>query len=272
MLALPFWLVTICLFVLGAIIGSFLNVVIYRTVQEQSWIKGRSKCEFCQQKIAWYDNIPLLSFFFLKGKCRHCQQTIGFIHPVVEFLTGALFVWWYWGGFWFFRLTQHPFQTLQPLFWLLVGILLLIIFVADLRYLIIPDLAAGALLMITLLYRVSLTMMGVMQLRDLQLAVISSIIITIGFALLWLITKGKGFGLGDVKLVFPLGLLLGWPKILVGVFLAFFIGAITGIILISLKRKKFGQVIAFGPFLVLGTVLALIWGEVIWHGYLGFFK
>lgn len=268
MLTLQFFLITSLLFAFGAILGSFLNVYIYRSVRGESWVVGRSKCENCKKKISWYDNFPLISYVLLGRKCRHCKARIPLIHPVVEFLTGLLFVWWYWGGSFFFQLTQDPFSILQPLFWLFVGVLLLVIFFADWIYFIIPDLAVGGLFVLTLLYRIVLLYSGVMQGGDFQMMLISVAMVEVFFLALWWFTKGKGFGFGDVKLGGPLALLLGWPKTLVGVFLAFVIGAIFGLILIFLGKKKFGQQIPFGPFLVTGTVLALLWGEPIWQWYM----
>src|SRR5260221_77051 len=136
---IPFLFITFVLFLFGAVIGSFLNVVIYRTMAGEPWTRGRSHCETCGKMVHWFDNIPLISYFILRGKCRACRAPIAITHPVIEFLTGSLFIWWYWGGTFFFRLTQQPFHYVQPLFWLLVGILLVIIFFADALYFIIPD-------------------------------------------------------------------------------------------------------------------------------------
>jgi leader peptidase (prepilin peptidase)/N-methyltransferase len=127
-----FLLISCFLFALGAVIGSFLNVVISRSMSGESWVKGRSHCDECGKQIVWWDNMPLLSFILLRGKCRWCKKSISLSHPVIEFLTGSLFVWWYWGGFFFFRLTQQPFHYVQPLFWLVVALILLVIFFADL--------------------------------------------------------------------------------------------------------------------------------------------
>lgn len=260
--------ISLFLFVIGAAIGSFLNVVVYRTMTEESWVTGRSKCEDCGYQLSWFDNVPIVSFLWLHGRCRKCRRPIGLIHPVVEFLCGALFVWWYWGGtLLFFRLTQQPFQLVQPAFWLGVGVLLLMVVVADLVYLVIPDIAVGLLLLTTLVYRVALTWAGVMQMHDLLWAVVGAVVTVTFFAALWWLTKGKGMGLGDVKLAAPLALLLGWPNIIVGMFLAFISGALVGVGLLLLGKKKFGQVVPFGPFLVLGTGLALIWGDALFHWY-----
>lgn len=260
-------LVGFSLFLLGLAVGSFLNVLIYRTAKGESWVTGRSRCDHCQQKIAWYDNIPLLSFLWLRGKSRCCGRNIPRSYPLVEFMTGSLFVWWYLAGSLFFKLTISPLPTLQPLFWLLVGILLLVIFVTDLLYMIIPDSAVISLLVLTLAYRFYLTITGVMQLHDL-IWTFWGMLIGLGvIGGLWLVTQGKGMGLGDVKYTAPMAWLLGWPKILVGLFLAFMSGGIVASLLLLLGKKKFGQKVPFGPFLVVGTVLSLLVGDAIFSWY-----
>ncbi len=264
---LPFVLTTVFLFSVGAIIGSFLNVVIYRSVEQESWVTGRSKCENCEHQIRWFDNIPLISYLVLKGKCRDCQVPIGVAHPVVELLTGSLFVWWYWFGAFFFQLSHSPFQTIQPLFWLLVGILLLMIVAADILYYIIPDTVVAALFALTVLYRITLVTFGIMQVTDFVWSVVAMLVAFTFFASLWLLTKGKGFGMGDVKLVVPLALLLGWQKVFVGLFLAFLFGAVVGVTLILLRKKQFSDAVPFGPFLVLGTITALLFGQNLIQWY-----
>ncbi|MEX0896404.1 MAG: prepilin peptidase [Patescibacteria group bacterium] len=266
---LYFVLPALVLFCLGAAVGSFLNVVIYRSTRGQNWVKGRSRCESCRKTIAWYDNIPLLSFVLLRGRCRHCQKQLSIGHPVVESLTGILFVWWYIAGFMFFQLAQQPFNILQPLFWLAVGLILLVITVVDFKQMIIPDSAVVVLFILTLLYRLGLTGMGVMQVVDLRNALISMVAGGLFFFFLWLGTKGRGMGFGDVKLAFPLALLLGWPKVLIWVFLAFTIGAVVGVTLMALGRVKFKQAVPFGPFMVIATVLSLIWGDALLSWYWG---
>lgn len=264
----PFLFITVVLFAVGAIIGSFLNVVIYRTVNEESWVWGRSKCDSCQTLVRWYDNIPLVSYLLLRARCRQCQEPIALSYPVVEFLTGSLFVWWYWGGFVFFELTKAPFQTLQPLFWLTVGILLLLIAVADTLYYIIPDVVVGLLMVVSLAYRVFLVLSGIMQINDFILTLVAMLGAIAFFGALWAITRGKGMGFGDVKLVAPLALLLGWPKVIVAIFLAFILGASIGIVLLAWGRKKTSHVIPFGPFLVAGTFISLVFGNQLINWYL----
>lgn len=264
-----FAFVSLLLFSLGAVIGSFLNVIIYRTAHDEDWIHGRSRCEDCKKKIHWFDNIPVLSFLILEGKCRNCKASISLTHPVVELLTGTLFVWWYWTGTFFFKLSQEPFQLIQPLFWLIIGVLFLVIVITDILYFLIPDRAVLALLGSTIFYRIALLVTGIMQPTDFWWSLVGVVIAVAFFAGLWLITKGKGMGFGDVKLMAPIALLVGWPQVIVTIFLSFLIGACVGVGLILVGKKKFGQHIPFGPFIILATVITLIWGDALVKWYLG---
>lgn len=259
----------VLLFVLGLVFGSFLNVVILRTIAGESPAKGRSKCPKCKHQLAWYDNIPLLSFVWLRARCRYCKKPISWQYPVVELSTALLFVWWYGVGFAFFKLTQTPFVWIQPLFWLTVGILLLIILVTDLRYMIIPDYAVAGLGLMAVCYRSFLSFKGVMQWVDFGLAIVVGMVMMGVFYGLWYFTKGKGMGFGDVKYVMAMGLLLGWPKGLVGLFVAFVLGALVGLGLLFAGKVGRKSLLPFGPFLVLGTVIALIYGMDIWNWYMG---
>jgi leader peptidase (prepilin peptidase) / N-methyltransferase len=266
-ISLEFVLITLALFSLGAILGSFLNVVIYRSIAGETWITGRSRCDDCRTLIRWFDNIPLLSFLLLRGKCRSCKKSISLTHPVVELLTGSLFVWWYWFGSFFFKLSQEPFHYLQPLFWLVVGLILIAIVVADFLFYVIPDEMVGLLMVLTLGYQVSLVLFDQMKLFDLIGSLIASLIAGLFFLLLWLITKGKGMGLGDVKLIIPLILLVGWNLSYLAIFIAFLVGAGVGLLMILLKKRKLKQAIPFGPFLIIGTITALIYGETLIQWY-----
>lgn len=263
--------VGLILFVFGLIIGSFLNVVIFRTLADESPMEGRSRCDQCRKQIAWYDNIPLLSYIILGGKCRYCKKPISISHPVLELLTGALFVWWYIGGFLvfrFFQLTAEPFHVIQPAFWLMVGIFLLVIFVTDWISYIIPDYAVFPLLVLVIIYRVALVASGIMRPIDLVYSIAATLVLTGFFFGLWWFTKGKGMGFGDVKYCIPMGLLLGWPKVVSGVMIAFISGAVVGVALIFLNKKTMKTTIPFGPFLVLGTVVALMYGDQLLKWYM----
>jgi leader peptidase (prepilin peptidase)/N-methyltransferase len=258
------------LFTLGLAIGSFLNVVIYRSVHNDSPLRGRSYCDSCKKPIRWYDNIPVVSFILLRSRCRYCKAEIPWEYPAVEFLTGALFVWWYVVGFTFFQLGSSPFSVIQPLFWLLVGVLFLVICFADVSYYIIPDSAVILLTGIVIGYRTLLVSQHIMIGHDFLLSIMSGLFASCFFLSLVLLTKGKGMGFGDVKLIIPLALLQGWPNITVGLFLAFCSGAIVGVMLILAQRAKLKQVIPFGPYLIFSTFVTLIFGNELLSWYLHF--
>lgn len=187
---------------------------------------------------------------------------------MVELLTGTLFVWWFLAGSFFFRLTQAPFTFVQPVFWLVVGLLLLSIFFTDLLYGIIPDLLVGILGVVVLLYRGVLTASGIMQFTDFWRSILGGMAVALLFLLLIAGTRGRGMGMGDVKFSLVMGIILGWPRIVVGVFAGFFFGAAAAVLLLLMKKRRFGQTVPFGPFLVIGTVVALLWGNMLWERYL----
>lgn len=264
-----FQLVISCIiFALGVCIGSFLHVLVYRTVEDkEDWKTGRSRCDHCSYIIKWYDNIPLLSFMLLGGRCRKCHKPIAISHVAMEVMVGALFVWWYWAGSVFFLLVDQPFTVLQPLFWLLIGTLSLVIFVADMKYFIIPDWAVAIMALATLAYRVVLVQGGVMQQSDFISMLLASLGVGAFFWFLRLATKGKGMGFGDVKLAPVLALLVGWPQVLVALMISVCSGAVIGSLLLLLGKHKLKQPIPFGPFLLLGSAVALVWGDAIWGWY-----
>jgi len=229
---------------LGLVIGSFLNVVIYRLPRGLGFVRGRSFCPKCKHKVNWFDNVPVISFLILKGRCRFCGGKISWRYPLIELLAGALF---------YLSYLSH----LSFLSYLLICGLVVIFFV-DLEHQIIPD---------EIVIPLSILFLGYRLLTNIQY-LISNFLITgiVSFLFLYLIhllTKGKGMGLGDVKLAFLMGLVLGFPKIVVAFYLAFLTGAFVGVILILLSRAKLKQKIAFGPFLVFGTIFSLLWGEKI---------
>jgi len=264
-------------FIFGLLVGSFLNVLIYREVNEEdfpsgfkgvkkwlpSWFFGRSVCDHCQKKLNWYDNVPLLSYFFLKGKCRHCGQEISLQYPLVELLTGMEFVWIYFllkGNLNFFSRFEGFYSFLTLLLWLALGSCFLAIFIADFKYQIVPD-GAVVLGFLTVFFKllVDYRYTGMVDFS----VFLSSLGAALFFLALVLLTKGKGMGFGDVKLGALLGLVLGFPKILTALFFAFLTGAVVSGILVLLGKKKFKSRIAFGPFLIGGLVFALLYGEKI---------
>ena len=272
-------LVYIFVFFFGLIVGSFLNSIIYRLstgAPHQLLFKSggglsRSFCPDCRHTLSWQDLIPLLSFLILKGKCRYCQKPISRQYPLVELVTGILFL----------LIFNYTFPNLLAIgYWLLVTSFLIIIFVYDLKHYIIPDKIIYPAIATAFLYQLfrilefgNWNLFGIWNLEFGILRPILSAVLASGFFLIIvLISQGKWMGAGDIKLAFLMGLFLSFPKILVALFLAFFIGAIIGVGLVVSRKKTLKSEVPFGPFLVTGTFIALFWGENIINWYLNFFN
>jgi len=249
-------------FILGLLIGSLLNCVIYRLEKGESFLKGRSYCPNCKHSLFWPDLIPVLSFLLLRGKCRYCQKPISWQYPLVELVTGLIFV------LVFVYFSAFSFAGVVCLW--AISSLLVIIFVYDFKHYLIPDSAIYTAIALSVVWHlVSGTLSAKLFPFD---ALYSALLAALFFFLIVLVSRGKWMGVGDIKLAFLMGLLLGWPGILVALFIAFFLGAIIGIILMVLKKKTMKSEIPFGPFLVLGTFAALFYGGKIVNWYLGFFN
>jgi leader peptidase (prepilin peptidase) / N-methyltransferase len=240
------------IFILGSAIGSFLNVLIDRLPRDES-INGRSHCDYCKKKIAWYDMFPVLSFFILGGKTRCCGKKLSFQYPIVEMVTGIIFLLIYYE---FSGLTSY--LNLIILFGLASS--LLVIFVSDLKYHLISDYILIALFVFSLLFH--LTNFNQFQLI-LTNFIPSGLVISFPIFLIYFISKERAMGLGDVYLSGIMGFLLGWQAGFIALYIAFVTGAIFGLVAILFKNKKLKSKIAFGPFLVIGTVVMLFWGEKI---------
>lgn len=251
------------IFFLGTVVGSFVNVLIDRSVAGRDWVRGRSLCDYCHKSLKWYDLVPLLSWIIYRGKSRCCGKPLTLQYPIVEFMVGLLFVWWLSVGFLTFALVSSPLSVIQPGFWLISGVLLLILAIADLVYgvVLMPIVYTG--LGMTLLYRVILWRFGAYQLVDLQNSILFSGVSYVFFWLLWKGTKGKGMADGDMYIALYLGLLLGWPKGLVMIGLSFVLGAIVGIGLIVTGLRSRRDSVPFVPFMVVSSVIALWMGEAI---------
>ena len=264
-------LVLVIVFLLGLLVGSFLNCLIYRLWHKESFLKGRSYCPKCSHKLNWYDLIPVLSFLILRGKCRYCQKKISWQYPLVEISTALIFLL----IFNFFRLSGVPLlagQFLNLLYYLLIACFLIIIFVYDLKHYIIPDkVVYPAILVSGIWYLVSGIFFNLYTKYEILNTVYTAIGAAVFFLFIVLVSQGKWMGLGDVKLVFLIGLLLGFPNILVALFLAFFIGAIIGIGLIIFSKKNLKSEIPFGPFLVGGTFIAVFFSQNLINWYLNLF-
>lgn len=235
---------TFFIFILGLSVGSFLNSVIYRLETGESLLLKRSYCPNCRHQLSWYDLIPVLSFLFLKGRCRYCSQKISWQYPLVEISTGALFA------------LIFSLQLISTLYLFIIASFLIVIFVYDLKHYIIPDKVVYPAVALALIFNFQIA------------SILSAAGAALFFGAVVLLSHGKWMGEGDVKLAALTGLLLGFPNIIVALFLAFFIGAIIGIGLILGRKKRLKSEVPFAPFLVSGTFGAIFFGEKIINWYL----
>jgi len=247
----------ILIFVLGLIVGSFSNVCIYRIPRNESVIYPASHCPKCRTKIKPIDNIPLLSYILLKGRCRNCGSKISIQYPVVEFLTGLIYliVYLIYG------------LSIQTLVYIILSSALIIIAFIDLQEQIIPDIISLPGIVIGLILSFIVPYMSFIN-SALGALVGGGIILIIA----WvgsIIFKKEAMGGGDVKLAAMIGAFLGWRYTIISLFLGFFIGALVGIILILSKIKSKEDMVPFGPFIVLGSIITLLWGEKILAWYIG---
>lgn len=266
-------------FLIGLSFGSFINAFEYRLKIKKSFISSRSACPHCHHQLSWFDLIPLLSWLWLRGKCRYCNRGISPQYPLVELATGILFVAGYISVIngisarlleisnWKLDILSELSPTLPTVFRLLFTFLIItaleIIFIYDLKYGLIPDEVVFPMIVLVLVYQAAsafgssegnlsyiINQMGNLLLSGLGAALF--------FILLIVITRGKGMGGGDVKLALLMGLILGFPQIITALYLAFITGAVISLILLAIKRKRFGQTIPFGPFLAASTLVVLL--------------
>ena len=252
----------ILVFVFGLILGSFLNSVIWRLRDNIAiFTRSRSMCTHCRNQLSWKENIPLISWLVLKGKCLHCQKDISLYYPLVELGTAVMFTF----------IVHQYLPNAQFSEWSLVRDLffitfLIIIFVQDLRYQeISTDIVwIGAIVGVA----INLGFLG-QTFNNLALGAL----IGGGFFLAqYLISQGRWIGGGDVRMGFMMGVWLGWPNVLVALFLAYVLGAIVGIYLLVTKKAGGNTAIPFGTFLAVGTVISLYAGTGMINWYVGLLR
>lgn len=279
-------------FLLGASVGSFLNVVCWRIPRNEPIVATRSYCPNCKKELRWYELIPILSFVWQGGKCRSCHTCISWQYPIVELTVGILFT------FVFSRVVgfsesqllqiynlQFPISKLFELGYLLFIVsVLVVIFVTDLRYYIIPDKIVFPAIGIAFVYNLfsnfgnlNLDIFSNSGFRNLDFLpfavhpfwglIIAGVFASLFFLSLVIASKGRWMGLGDVKFAFLMGFVLGFPNIFVALFLSFTLGSIVGIMLIVARKKSFSSQLPFGVFLTLATFICLFWGNALFNYY-----
>lgn len=256
-------------FVYGTILGSFFNVLIYRLPEGRSIISPGSQCPNCKRPVAALENIPILSWIFLRGKCAGCGLKISIQYPIIELLTGlfSLLIWY---------ILLNPFIVsdkgvylyITESFMLLTLLILIPISIIDIRHYIIPDSITIGGLVISLL--ISFIPMYLSPLESfIGMLVGGGILYGIGI-IGELFLKKESMGGGDIKLMAFIGALWGWKVATTAIVLGAFCGAFIGLILILFKRSNKENMLPFGPFLAIGVILAAFWGDQIIYFYLNF--
>jgi len=289
-------LLYILVFISGLLFGSFLNLVSDRILTKQKILTGRSKCDYCKIPLSPKNLIPLLSFVLQGGKCSSCKKKLSWYYPTSEVITGSIFI----GA----AAMSNIFQVVNYstiitfIYLLIVGSFFLVLFLTDLKYRIIPDkivypaiifvvlfMLINAGLFLALYYRqlsqdafgVYLLKAGYFKLyaynviKAVGVDLFSAALIASFFAFLVYITKGKGMGGGDIRLGFLIGVFNGFPHNVIAIFLGFIMGAVLSLILVMLKLKTLKDTVPFGPFLIAGSFIALLWGSNIWNFYINLF-
>ncbi|OGN19353.1 MAG: hypothetical protein A3I32_01720 [Candidatus Yanofskybacteria bacterium RIFCSPLOWO2_02_FULL_45_10] len=257
-------MLTVVLFLVGLIVGSFLNVVIWRLPRGEGvtglvrgekkgqvsterqfryWDNSRSKCPNCQRQINWYDLMPVISFFILRRRCRFCKKPISWRYPLIELSIGLLALLLYW-----LFLPVSLIQWLNFAYWLVTLSGVFAIGVIDFTHLVIPDKILIVLGVVGLAHAIKF---------DFSSHLITALIGGVLFALVYWITHGRGIGWGDVKFIFVLGLLFGFPDILFVIYGALFLGVIWGGALLLTRRANMKTKLPFGTMLATTAILTI---------------
>ncbi len=258
-------------FIISLVLGSFINCLIWRLYKNES-LWGRSYCPSCQNKISWYDNVPILSFVILKAKCRKCQKNIPWQYPLVEFFTAVLLTFSFYkifGSINFYDLVLSGFSLnihnvlllIRDWFFILS---LMVVFVYDLKWQEIPMLVVWPTTIVIFIINLFI-------IENLSSLILSSVIGLSFFLVQYLLTAKKGLGEGDIWLGLLIGIFFAnWQLLLVALFVSYIIGAIVSLYLLK-KKKNMKLKVALGPFLVAGSIIVLFFGVNLLNYYLGLF-
>ncbi|MFH0773124.1 MAG: prepilin peptidase [bacterium] len=241
------YLVGFFVFILGAAIGSFINVLVDRLIHGDT-IMGRSHCDHCKKVLEWYDLFPIISFIVIGGKCRRCHKKLSLEHPCVEILTGLLFV-----GTWM----VVPLASVI-LYWGIVSCAW-VIFLSDLRYKLISDYMQYSLIFALFLQKI----LDKASIFSLLTDSVAGIAVLLPIGLIYVVTNEQAMGLGDVILAWIIGFALGVGKGLLALYVAFLFGAIVGVTLLIGRKKGMKSAVPFGPFLIIGMLVTSLWGDTL---------
>lgn len=254
---MPIWFLVPYFFLLGAIVGSFLNVVIYRVPAGKSIVTPRSFCPNCQQKIPWYYNIPILSYLILRGRCAYCKTRISFVYPFVEALTGAYFVLllYYYGVHW------------EALIYAFFGCALIVLIFIDYYHRLLPRVITYPSIIIGI--ATSFINPYINPLQSVLGIVVGGLLPTIVLVLYKWIRKKEGMGHGDIVLLAMVGSFLGWKMVFLVILFSSLLGVVIGAIVIYGMKKGSDFPLPFGSFIGAVALATVFWGRFFWHWYLG---
>ncbi len=285
MVELFMYVIVICV---GFLVGSFLNVVADRLLRDENFIKGRSRCDFCLTELVATDLVPVVSFVYLKGRCRYCKEKLSYYYPLAEISTAFLFALmaWYSG------VVSYPTldNFVEFIYLSIIMAVFVVISLTDFKEKLIPDgvvffgmfvafifgILAVAFNYYSLQQLVSENVLGKyliqagyleQQLTRMVMSLLYTYASTVGiflfFYLLIIITKGRGMGGGDLKLSVLIGLFNGFPLNIIAIFMGFLFGALVSIFLVIFKVKSIKDTVPFGPFMVAGSIFTLIYGPKV---------
>jgi prepilin signal peptidase PulO-like enzyme (type II secretory pathway) len=238
-------------FIFGLVFGSFINAVVWRLRKHKKIVFDTSECVNCHHKLGFWDLIPVLSFLYLRGKCRYCEKKISLQYPIVELFT----------GFGLFFVSEYGFGLLEDIWLSGIFILGVLIFLYDLKYFLILDrfIAIGIIwIFVGLIF---------FQKSNFVENFLVATIIFLFFFSIYFFSKGKWMGGGDSKLGFLIGLWLGWPLGVLSIFLASVLGSVWGLSLVASNMAKMKSRIPFGPFMVIGAWISYFFGGQIINWY-----
>ncbi len=253
-------LIFVFIFLLGTIIGSFLNVVIYRFNTGKPIVNGRSICMTCDRTLRWYELIPVFSFLIQSGKCRRCAERISHQYPLVELGTGLMFLL---VAYHFLPIMIFSYWTyiFLVIFYVFIFSILIVISVYDIRHKVIPDKLVYVYVFVSLIsIFINHTGFGSLFVLPSISSVIAGPVLSMPFALIWLISKGKWMGLGDAKLMLGIGWMLGLSLGFASMILSFWIGSIVSLFIILFSRSKISMKteVPFAPFLIISTLIVFL--------------
>jgi leader peptidase (prepilin peptidase) / N-methyltransferase len=256
---MPAWMVILFAALFGLVVGSFLNVCIFRLPRDQSLLWPASHCTSCNRRLSWFENVPVVAWLALGGRCRTCGESISVMYPLVEAFTGVMFA-WAWTHF-----------GLDPLLFsrLFFGCSMVVLFVIDIEHRILPNVITIPGVIIGFLFSFVTEPGWVSSL----VGIIAGGGVLLLVAEVYLrIRKDEGLGMGDVKMLAMIGAFLGWKLMLLTLVVGSLLGSVVGVGLIASGKGSMKYALPFGTFLAVAAVLSATWGDVVVRWYVGFYR